>query len=102
MATFGDGMSFEDNHDDYWSGRGDSSHSKANFLKAAVENGAVQTGFSYGHEYPYYGAHNHAEELVREGLIKKWDGPYRAQVLLVEESIWIPTDAGKENSEREK
>jgi hypothetical protein len=92
-------MGFEENRDDYWRGRGDSPHSKMSFLKTAVECGAVQTGYWHGHECPYYGAHAHAEELVREGLLKKQEGhiiwPARVRDPLVEESIWIPTDEGK-------
>lgn len=64
-------MGFEEDRDDFWRERGGPSHSKGNFLKAAVQCGAVQTGFTKDGECPYYGAIAHAEELAREGLVEK-------------------------------
>jgi hypothetical protein len=92
-------MGFEETREDFWGGRGDSSHSRENFLKTAVKCGAVQTGYWNGHESPYYGAHSHAESLAADGLLKRWEGPYRVRQILEEESIWIPTEAGKKMAE---
>lgn len=88
-------MGFEETRDDAWGGREGPNFSKGFFLKTAVKCGAVQTGYWDGHESPYYGAHDHAESLEREGLVKKHDGPYRAKEWLSEETIWVPTDAGR-------
>lgn len=87
-------MGFEENReDDYWHERGGPSHSKGNFLKAAAQCGAVQTGFTKDGECPYYGATAHAEELAHDGLVEK---------MLIESlhggepfTCWIITTLGK-------
>jgi len=71
--------------------RGDwGSHSKKEFLRIAVECGAALTGYYESVEVPYYGAHEHGEELVREGMLTK-----QPSVYCPGGTIWIPTIAGK-------
>jgi hypothetical protein len=88
-------MGFEENREDAWRDRGGPKFTKEALLKTAVESGAVQAGYFNGHECPYYGVHDHAEELVREGLLKKYDGLYRLNEWVDQETIWVPTEAGK-------
>jgi len=85
-------MGFDEAREDPWRGRGDGSHSRMNFLRVAVKCGAVQTGWIDGDECPYYGAHEHAESLTAEGLLKKYDPD---EPFTFEQTIWIPTTLGK-------
>jgi hypothetical protein len=86
-------MGFEENRDNPW--REGPKFSKESLLKIAVQTGAIQIGYFNGQENPYFGVHDHVEALAKEGLLKKYDGPYRVREWLQEESIWVPTEAGK-------
>lgn len=86
-------MSFEENREDFWSGRGGPAHSKREFLRVAVDCGAVMTASSYGGvEVPYWGAEDHAKQLVDEGCLELSEHTIDG---LAEAKIWAPTEIGK-------
>jgi hypothetical protein len=87
-------MGFDDEGRGEWGGGG-GNHSRMTLLRIAVECGAIQTGYVGGTELPYYGVHEHCLSLVADGLLKKYDGIYRATYLMGEETIWVPTENGK-------
>jgi hypothetical protein len=87
-------MSFEENREDPWSGKGGPNHSKRAFLRAAVDCGAVMTSSSYGGvEVPYWGAGDHAKQLVEEGCLELSE--HTLSFDLAEVKIWVPTEIGK-------
>ena len=81
-------MGFEEEREPRWHGD-DGRGRKRALLRAAIDCGAVLTGFVDGEEIPYDGARFHAEELQAEGFFK------RCEVQPVEDAtIWIAVTPG--------
>jgi len=81
-------VSFDEEPHDPFRGRGEP-FSKGLLLRIAVQSGAVLTGYNDGVECPYYGVHDHANQLMVEGLLTSVPGS------VPNTTIWQPTDLGR-------